>query len=201
MIQTIDILDGELLKDGEGNWLVEYFTTSKGSIEYPELNYLPLDPEQVNDTFKIGQEVKFYIVDMPECVLTASGQEPQHFAATNKAVLYLHTTLDSNISEADENLTVTEVDDDNYSPYCPDCEACGESGCCSPLQCNHTKNGHYCSGYLKELQFGYYMQTWFEKHLLDLLPKDKQAEYDAEWDKVYDSFVMTERKTKEDESI
>jgi hypothetical protein len=91
--------------------------------------------------------------------------------------------------------------EDTYSPYCPDCEACGETGCCSPLMCNHTENGNYCKGYLKELQFGYHMHRWFEKHLLEHLPIEKIDEYDKEWDEAYDVFVMNERKQSQKTNI
>lgn len=47
--------------------------------------------------------------------------------------------------------------EEDYSPYCNKCQACGEEGCCSALVCNHSKDGEYCRGYLDDLRFGYIM--------------------------------------------
>jgi uncharacterized protein YxeA len=46
-------------------------------------------------------------------------------------------------------------EDVNYSPYCKICSACGEEGCCSPLNCSQHKDGEYCELYLKDLKFAY----------------------------------------------
>lgn len=43
----------------------------------------------------------------------------------------------------------------DYSPYCPECDSCGESGCCPPINCNMGPNGDYYQFYLTELR-----QTW-----------------------------------------
>ena len=76
----------------------------------------------------------------------------------------------------------------DYSPYCPECEACGEEGCCSALMCKQAENGDYCSKYLTDLRFGYYMQRWIENNLIKELTDEQQAKYNEEWDKAFDKF-------------
>ena len=63
---------------------------------------------------------------------------------------------------------------EEYSPYCPVCTACGEEGCCSPMGCSQDPNGDYCKGYLKDLKHGYAMNEWVQKNLLneELIPKE-----------------------------
>jgi len=78
--------------------------------------------------------------------------------------------------------------EDNHSPYCPDCTACGESGCCSPLCCGFTEGCHYKETYLRDLRHGYYMYEWLLKYYWGNLPKEVQDAYDAEFDKSYDKF-------------
>jgi hypothetical protein len=70
------------------------------------------------------------------------------------------------------------------SPYCSVCDACGEEGCCSALCCHQSPNGDYCSGYIRDLRFGYRMY----KDMWDLIPKDTetQEKLDAIYDKNYD---------------
>jgi hypothetical protein len=81
---------------------------------------------------------------------------------------------------------------EDYSPYCPDCGACGEDGCCSALFCKQTQTGHYCKGYLRDLQFGYAMH----KEMWDLIPNDTetQKKLDEIYDKNYDIFYRNESK-------
>lgn len=78
---------------------------------------------------------------------------------------------------------------EEYSPYCPVCSACGEEGCCSPMSCDQDPNGHYCKGYLKDLKFGYAMNEWVQKNLLDekLISKELIEKYNKEWEETYDS--------------
>ena len=69
---------------------------------------------------------------------------------------------------------------ENYNPYCKDCTACGEEGCCSAMMCKHTKDGKYCEGYLLDLKFAYLMY----QDTYDMIkPKKKLKEI---WDKNYD---------------
>lgn len=41
------------------------------------------------------------------------------------------------------------------SPYCPECGACGESGCCYPTKCTMSPKGKYCGIYLALLKSAY----------------------------------------------
>lgn len=77
---------------------------------------------------------------------------------------------------------------EDQSPYCPECNACGEEGCCSPLMCKQSENGDYCARYLKDLQFGYHMHEWLEKNLIEGLSPEMKEKYNEEWDKAYDLF-------------
>lgn len=75
----------------------------------------------------------------------------------------------------------------DYNPYCPVCESCGEEGCCSALSCKQDPNGSYCETYLKDLKFGYLMY----KDLYELISEDpKHSEkleeiFDTNYDIVY----------------
>ena len=81
-----------------------------------------------------------------------------------------------------------EENKEEYSPYCPVCDACGEDGCCSATACKQHKDGKYCQTYLKELKFGYVM---YHK-LLELIDEDPKYEdqvnkiWDEVWDKIFD---------------
>lgn len=56
---------------------------------------------------------------------------------------------------------------DKYSPYCSECSACGEEGCCSPLMCNQSEEGHHCAYYLRTLKYTYELHEAFIKHLYE----------------------------------
>ena len=77
---------------------------------------------------------------------------------------------------------------DTYSPYCQECEACGEEGCCSALLCKHFESGDYCSGYLRDLRFGYHMHRWVENNLLFDLEEHQLAKYTEEYDRAFGNF-------------
>ena len=197
MVQINKILEGTLLKE-DGKWIIEYVKEPIGYLDsHPAILYVRLDPNQDDEFLREGQEVKFFINGFPAYEIITNSEDPKYFEETEIAFLYVEPELNPGLLLSDP----IESEEDTYSPYCPDCEACGESGCCSPLMCNHTENGRYCKGYLKELQFGYHMYRWFEKNLLEHLPIEKIDEYDKECDEAYDVFVMNERKPKEDESI
>ena len=74
----------------------------------------------------------------------------------------------------------------NYSPYCPVCDGCGEDGCCSAMCCEQHPDGSYCATYLKDLKFGYKMDKWIADNLYHKMPKELQAEYDLAWDEIWD---------------
>lgn len=54
------------------------------------------------------------------------------------------------------NMNITdELQDDEFSPYCGVCGACGEEGCCAPSRCVMSPNGEYCDSYLVVLKDAY----------------------------------------------
>ena len=46
------------------------------------------------------------------------------------------------------------VNDNDYSPYYPICDSCGEDACCSGVSCKQDPNGKYCETYINKLKFG-----------------------------------------------
>ena len=62
-------------------------------------------------------------------------------------------------------------EDVNYSPYCKICSACGEEGCCSPLNCSQHKDGEYCELYLKDLKFAYQSNKEILKYIEENYPE------------------------------
>lgn len=59
--------------------------------------------------------------------------------------------------------------EDDISPYCVMCGACGEEGCCPPTICKQT-SGEYCEYYLKYLKATYITYV----KIFDELPKEIQ---------------------------
>ena len=47
------------------------------------------------------------------------------------------------------------INKDSYSPYCYKCLSCGDSGCCSPVNCTMEEGCHYKETYLEELKDTY----------------------------------------------
>jgi hypothetical protein len=91
MLRTLEILDGTLIKDGStGTWMIEYVKGRAGYLDgYPGLDSVPLVAAQVSDELVVGQEVKFFINEIPAYTLTTSGNPyPQHFAAMKTASIY-----------------------------------------------------------------------------------------------------------------
>ena len=75
-----------------------------------------------------------------------------------------------------------EHENDNYSPYCPVCSGCGESGCCSPLNCDpFNSECHYPETYTADLKLGY---RTFEKWY-DLLEENNWFDKKEEFMKIY----------------
>lgn len=83
------------------------------------------------------------------------------------------------------------TDEEQYSPYCPVCSACGEEGCCSATACVQHPDGHYCDSYLRDLKFGYVLSEWVSNNIIDTLPKDTKDRYNQKWDEFYDIFYNT----------
>lgn len=77
------------------------------------------------------------------------------------------------------------------SPYCPICEACGEDGCCRATVCHQHQDGLYCKSYLKDLEFGYKMNRFFENEISEQMPFNLRDKYNEEWDRVYDEVYKT----------
>lgn len=77
---------------------------------------------------------------------------------------------------------------DEISPYCSDCEACGEEGCCSPLMCKQSEKGDYCEKYLRDLKFGYRMYN----DIMKLLEGDEKykEQIDEIWERNYDKTYL-----------
>lgn len=73
-------------------------------------------------------------------------------------------------------------DTDDYSPYCPICEGCGEDGCCSAFSCKQHPDGSYCKTYLKDLKFGYLLS----KELFKLIEESKNTELIKSMGEIYD---------------
>ena len=80
--------------------------------------------------------------------------------------------------------------EEEYNPYCPICDSCGEDGCCSATSCQQHPEGKYCKTYLNDLNFGYIM---YHK-LMKLIDGDEKydAEVDKMWDETYDKVFKVE---------
>jgi hypothetical protein len=88
--------------------------------------------------------------------------------------------------EAPKNNLSNEEDDDSYSPYCKVCSGCGESGCCSPLNCSpDDPKCHYPKTYTEDLKLGY---RTFEKWY-DLLDANNWFGKKDEFMKIYDEML------------
>ena len=88
--------------------------------------------------------------------------------------------------ETPKNNLSNDEDDDKYSPYCPVCSGCGESGCCSPLNCDpDNPKCHYPKTYTADLKLGY---RTFEK-FWDLLEQNDWFGKKDEFMKIYDEML------------
>ena len=89
-----------------------------------------------------------------------------------------------------------------YSPYCSQCEACGESGCCSHLQCflsliDKNKNCDYGERYFKDAKFAYSIAQLGEEVINKLEnglydSKLTVEEFRKEWNIIYDRIYTNE---------
>jgi hypothetical protein len=74
---------------------------------------------------------------------------------------------------------MSEIEEiNNYSPYCSECTACGESGCCSVYMCTMGEKCDYKQTYLRELKESYSLMEEFYKHIYKKLPEDLKTEFD-----------------------
>ena len=85
--------------------------------------------------------------------------------------------------------------EDAYSPYCPECSACGEEGCCPATMCKQSDKGHYCDSYLNSLKFTYILHEKFIKHLYEDEENNKEIIkfYNKLWDETDDKFYKKEK--------
>lgn len=75
-----------------------------------------------------------------------------------------------------------EHENDNYSPYCPVCSGCGESGCCSPKNCDPDNVlCQYPKTYTADLKLGY--RTWEKWY--DLLEENSWFGKKEDFMKIY----------------
>jgi hypothetical protein len=68
-------------------------------------------------------------------------------------------------------------EEEDYSPYCKICSACGEDGCCPALICTMDEGCEYKSIYLGELKESYSLMKDFYKHIYNKLPEDLKIEF------------------------
>lgn len=71
----------------------------------------------------------------------------------------------------------------NNSPYCPHCNSCGETGCCSPTICTNHPDGYYCETNRRELRISYYTLNEFWSSVVD---KDIEKKLSEIYDKYED---------------
>lgn len=92
-----------------------------------------------------------------------------------------YLTMENKINKNDKK--------NQYDSYCPVCSGCGEEGCCPPLVCKQSPDGHYCQTYLDHLKFVYLMYN----SVYELIPKDEetQKKLDEIWKKNYDLIYIT----------
>lgn len=77
---------------------------------------------------------------------------------------------------------MNEIEDfiNDYSPYCSECGACGESGCCPAYMCTMDDRCDYKQTYLREFRERYSLVEEFYEKIYDKLPQDLKEE----WDKI-----------------
>jgi len=85
------------------------------------------------------------------------------------------------------------IEEEEYSPYCKVCTACGETGCCSVYMCTMEDGCEYKQTYLRELKENYSLVEDFYKHIYDKLPEDLKIEFDKLEDKNFEYWDGKER--------
>lgn len=75
-------------------------------------------------------------------------------------------------------------EEEDYSPYCKICSACGENGCCSALMCRFEDGCEYKKTYLGELREGYKFTKEFYNKIYDKLSEELKKEVDQIFDEI-----------------
>jgi hypothetical protein len=84
-------------------------------------------------------------------------------------------------------------EEENYSPYCEICSACGETGCCPVYMCTMEDGCKYKETHLRELKESYSLMEEFYKHIYNKLPQDLKEEFDKIEDKNFEYWYGKER--------
>lgn len=98
----------------------------------------------------------------------------------------------SNFSKEElEELLDKDIPEED-SPYCKDCGACGEDGCCSPLKCiSKLVNKNTCmygNGYLKDIELALKFSKWVFEYVDkndNLNVKEANLKYGELIDEIY----------------
>lgn len=70
------------------------------------------------------------------------------------------------------------IEDENYSPYCKICTACGEDGCCPATMCTMEDGCEYKGTYHTELRDGYIFMKEFYEKIYNKLSDELKVEVD-----------------------
>ena len=84
--------------------------------------------------------------------------------------------------------------EDNESPYCKECEACGHEGCCSPVLCKFKGECAYGESYLVDLKCSYQSWETFYNTIYHDLPQEFKERVDELWCKMIDRWYNEEQK-------
>lgn len=87
-----------------------------------------------------------------------------------------------------------EEDEEDYTPYCKHCTACGNDGCCSATMCSPDHpDCAYSHTYLEDLkdEQGYFLFA-FSK-----LKENDFFGYKDPFEKIYDNYIKSSNKAKE----
>lgn len=125
---------------------------------------------------------------MPTDILTYDGMKVDFEVVTLAFGESEHDIKEGDFASIDwewaENNLFSE--EDEGSPYCPVCSGCGESGCCSPLNCEpDNPKCHYPKTYTEDLKLGYRtFSKWY-----DLLQQNDWFGKEEEFMKIYDEML------------
>lgn len=148
--------------------------------------------EQATDSWFIYGDIAFQVEPhscpgtMPTDILAYDGMKVDFEVVTLAFGESEHDIKEGDFAkinwETPKNNLSVEEDEDEGSPYCPVCTGCGESGCCSPLNCEpDNPKCHYPKTYTEDLKLGY---RTFEKWY-DLLEENEWFGKKDEFMKIY----------------